>query len=125
MEFKWKIVGKNSNSIYEDSFVDKNRKYFVAIKNIINFDEKYFPSYELISYYKKSHIYLNLSRIESFGITFIESLASGVPIVSFASKGANELILNNKNGYLVNNYNINKIVDIFKKLRKKKLNLKN
>ena len=55
--------------------------------------------------------------MESFGITFIESLASGVPIISFDTKGVNELIQDDINGYLIKKFDlenfINKIEEIY------------
>jgi len=60
-----------------------------------------------------SDIYLNLSRIESFGITFIEALASGIPVISFDTKGVNEIIKNQYNGYIIEG---NKLDSISKKI---------
>jgi len=61
----------------------------------------------------RSDIYLNLSRIESFGITFIEALASGIPVISFDTKGVNEIIKNQYNGYIIEG---NKLDSISKKI---------
>ena len=44
---------------------------FKIIENIENIDETYFPNSELIKHYISSDLYINLSRIESFGITFV------------------------------------------------------
>ena len=52
------------------------QNFFDIIGNIENIDEEFFPHSDLINHYKSSDLYINLSRIESFGITFIESLAS-------------------------------------------------
>ena len=57
----------------------------------------------------RSDIYLNLSRIESFGITFVEALASGIPVVSFDTKGVNEIIKNQYNGYIIDGKNLTSI----------------
>ena len=57
----------------------------------------------------ESDLYVNLSRIESFGITFVEALAAGIPIISFDTKGANEIIINNYNGFTVKEGEIEKI----------------
>ena len=54
--------------------------------------------------YKKHDVYVNLARIESFGITIIEAVAAGLPVVSFNTKGANEIVVNNQNGFLIDNY---------------------
>ena len=51
-----------------------------------------------------SHLYINLSRIESFGITLIEGLASQLPVITFDTKGGNELVIDNHNGKVLKNY---------------------
>ena len=110
IDFEWKIIGSDTDHLLKDEFIKKNLMYFSIIPNIENLDEKYFPHSDLIKHYANSDIYINLSRIESFGITFIEALAANVPIISFDSKGANEIVRNNINGYIVKNE-----VDLVKK----------
>ena len=105
IKFKWKIIGKNSNKIYEDDFIAKNKKNIIAFDNIENNNETYFPPKELLKHYSNANLYVNLARIESFGLTFIESLACNTPIISFKSKGINEILKNKINGYFVNNVN--------------------
>lgn len=52
----------------------------------------------------RSSIYLMTSYTESFGIVLIEAMSHGVPCVAFSSaEGANDLITNNVNGYLIEN----------------------
>ena len=81
------------------------------LENIENIDEEFFPHSTLINHYKSSDLYINLSRIESFGITFIESLASKIPIISFKSKGIEEIIKNKFNGFLIKDNNLSELVD--------------
>ena len=45
----------------------------------------------------------------------IEAIACGLPVISFNTKGANELILNNENGYLIMNYNAEEMADFLMK----------
>ena len=96
----------------------KNKENFFLVKNIENIYESYFPNSKLIKLYKSADLYLNLSRVESFGITFVEALASGLPVISFNTKGANEIIRNNYNGIIIKNYKnksyVNKISEISK-----------
>jgi L-malate glycosyltransferase len=70
------------------------------------------PNSELIKKYSESDIYINLSRIESFGITFVEALASQIPIISFDTKGVNEIIIDKYNGYIIRENNINYMSNI-------------
>ena len=71
----------------------------------------------MVKFYKSSHVYANLARIESFGITIIEAMASFLPVLSFKTKGGDELVKNKKNGYLIKNGEFNeyskKIISLF------------
>ncbi len=75
---------------------------------------------------KDSSIYLMSSITESFGIVLIEAMSFGLPCIAFDSaEGANELIKNNYNGYLVPNRDkdlyVKKVLKVMKddKLRHK------
>lgn len=125
IDFKWSFIGKNTFKISENDFVKKNINYFNFINNIENLDENYFPNSKIIKKYLDSDLYINLSRIESFGITFIESLACGLPIISFNTKGVNEIVKNNYNGFLVDNTDIKKMVELIKKIKEDKDSIKN
>lgn len=55
---------------------------------------------------KSSSIYIMTSFTESFGIVLLEAFSYGIPAVSFTSaRGANEIITNNWDGYLIKNRN--------------------
>ncbi len=103
IDFEWKIIGKDTHNLRKYNIIKENLNYFKIYDHVENIDETYYPNSTLIKFYMNSDLYINLSRIESFGITFIESLASMVPILSFDTKGANEIIKQNENGFLVNN----------------------
>ena len=104
-KFTWTLVGRNSNFLLKSNFVKKNINYFNINEEIGNKDEIYFPNTKLIELYNMHDVYVNLARIESFGITMIEAIAAGLPVISFNTKGANEIVINNKNGFLINEYN--------------------
>lgn len=101
VEFVWTIVGDGTRMLLNNNFIKNNKKLFDIHENIDNKNENYFPHSKLIKKYINSDLYVNLARIESFGITFLETMAVGTPIISFNSKGANEIILNNHNGYII------------------------
>ena len=66
---------------------------------------------------KRSSIYLMASFTESFGIVLIEAMNYGIPCIAFDSaEGANEIIINNVNGYLVSNRNKEDMVNMIIKL---------
>lgn len=116
IDFKWSIIGKNTKKLLENKVIKNNLENFSITEDIIDYDEVYLPSSTLIKKYLESDIYLNLSRIESFGITFVEALASGIPVLSFDTKGVNEIVKHNYNGYLIKDMSIkfivNKIIEI-------------
>tara|TARA_B100001093_G_scaffold313766_1_gene299393 strand:- start:330 stop:1484 length:1155 start_codon:yes stop_codon:yes gene_type:complete len=126
-EFKWKIIGRNVKKIAENNFIKKNINHFNFIDEISidENNEKYYPANELISHYKSSNIYLHLSRIESFGITMTEALASDLPIIAFDTPGANEIVKNNLNGFLIKPYDMEiyceKIIHYFNNRNKIKI----
>ncbi len=110
IEFTWTIIGQNTSKLLENEFIKNNKNLFNVFENINNNMEKYFPHSSIINKYVSSDIYVNLARIESFGITFIEAMASGLPIISFDKKGANEIIIDNYNGYLISSNEIDGFV---------------
>jgi L-malate glycosyltransferase len=118
--FRWTIIGENTKKLLDNSFILQNKKLFRIIENINNTDEKYYPHSRLIEKYVNSDLYINLARIESFGITFVEAMASGLPIISFNSKGANEIIIDNHNGYIIYSDNIDDFVKKIISLSKNK-----
>ena len=90
-------------------FINKNIKYFIIKDEIKNTDELFFPHSDLVKIYKDNNVYVNLARIESFGVTIIEALAAGLHVVSFNTKGANEILINNQNGYIIDEYSYEKM----------------
>ena len=121
IHFKWTIIGKNTTQLFNDKTMIKNKKKFNILENISSNEQLYFPNSKIIQEYKNSDFYLNLSRIESFGITFVEALASNIPIITFNSKGANEIVRNNYNGIIIKD---KKIENLMKKIIQSKKNKK-
>lgn len=67
-------------------------------------------SEEINQLYKKSSIYVMTSYIESFGLVLLEAMYYKLPCIAFDSaKGAKEIIVNNKSGFLVENRNKEKM----------------
>ena len=104
VDFKWIIIGRNTNKLLENEYIQKNQINFEIINQINNDKEVYFPSSKLIKYYKKSDVYVNLSRVEGSPIVLIDAIASNVPIISFNTRGGDELVLQGVNGFIVDNF---------------------
>ena len=59
----------------------------------------------LINYYKKSTCSICLGYDETFCLNAIESMSCGTPVLSFKMTALNDLIINNVNGFKVDNFN--------------------
>ena len=125
INFKWTIIGKNTSNILNTI---NDKKYISSLKiieDLTNENELYYPNSKILKHYSKSDIYLNLSRIESFGITFIESLSCNLPIITFDRKGANEIVKNLNNGFVIENKNFSSFIKCLNKFYKNKNFFKN
>lgn len=56
---------------------------------------------ELADYYRRSKVYLNLSRNESFGLVMTEAMACGTPVIASQTDGALAQVLDAQNGFVV------------------------
>lgn len=94
-----------------------------AIKNLVkssqykekfNFIDK--VNYENLSiHFLKNHLLLLTSFYEGFGRVILEAMNFGLPCISTASGGPEDLIINGKNGFITN-FNSNKITELCLKL---------
>lgn len=64
------------------------------------------PDYELSQLYKIGDIFLTSSEIELQGLSIMEAMASGLPVIASSSMAIPELVLNGVNGYLFEPGNI-------------------
>lgn len=104
-DFKWIIIGRNSHTLLENDYIKNNHSNFEIINQIGNNDEEYFPHSNLIQFYKKSHVYVNLSRVEGSPLVVLDAISSNIPIVTFNTRGGDEIVLHGKNGFIVNDFN--------------------
>ena len=72
----------------------------------------YLKKKELNSLLHESSIYVMTSYTESFGIVLIEAMSHGIPCIAFTSaEGANDLIIDGFNGYLIENRDHEKMIE--------------
>ena len=62
-------------------------------------------------YLQKSSIYLHTSTSESFGLTTLEAMAAGLPVVTLDAGGNKDLIVEGKNGFLLKKEDIKTFTD--------------
>jgi glycosyltransferase involved in cell wall biosynthesis len=70
--------------------------------------------------YAKARGYLALAVDEDFGMTVVEAIASGTPVVAFASGGYKETVIEGKTGVLVNDFSLEGVIKGMKKLEELK-----
>lgn len=95
--FKLSLVGDG-----EKMYIDKIKKIIKELnldKNItlcgkVN-DKK------LVEIYKKSDLFLFTSLVEGFWLVVLEAMSQWLPVVAYNISGVNDIIINNKNGYLI------------------------
>jgi glycosyltransferase involved in cell wall biosynthesis len=99
----WHIIGSGELSYKIDNLQKK-------MKNIYYFGK--IPHTSLARKYQQADILLSTSYWESLPYTYLESMASGIPIIAFYYHGVEEMIETKQNGYIVKSSNecIEKII---------------
>jgi glycosyltransferase involved in cell wall biosynthesis len=115
-----KIIQKNSsisfNIIGSDPMnLKESYKSNQLFKNHVQFLGKVSSS-ELENRYKKCDIFVAPSRYESFGIVFVEAMKFSKPVIGTNVGGIPDIVLNNKNGYLIEPESVEALVNAVIKL---------
>jgi len=71
---------------------------------------------ELINLYSNCKGLITTANNEDFGMTPVEAMASGKPVIASNEGGYKETIINNKTGILIDNINENKLIQAIKKI---------
>lgn len=74
---------------------------------------------DLEPYYLKADILLMLSHFEAFPYAVLEAMSYSVPVISVPVGGVPEIIDDTKNGWLLENYNANSLVDVINAIKAK------
>lgn len=81
---------------------------------------------DLNNFYKSIDVSINAGRVpEAFGISIVESLSVGVPVIAYYLGGPSETIENNVNGWLVRDLTVKSYTDAINLVVFEQNNLKN
>jgi glycosyltransferase involved in cell wall biosynthesis len=70
---------------------------------------------ELVKLYSQAKAFLALSKDEDFGITPVEAMACGTPVIAFNGGGYKETVIDGKTGILFNDYSVKGLIGAIKK----------
>jgi glycosyltransferase involved in cell wall biosynthesis len=73
---------------------------------------------ELAELYQKAKAFLALAKDEDFGITPVEAMSFGTPVIAFNGGGYKETVIDKKTGVLFNDYSVDGILSATKELDK-------
>ena len=102
-KFAFTIVGDGSDNI--KSLVSETIKQYA---NIYYAGATSNPD----KFYKQSDILISPSYYDGFGLTTIEAMSYGVPVLSYRTSGAELLINNHVNGFIIETGNVTAMVDL-------------
>jgi len=108
------LIGKNTDT----EFFNKEIKPHINGKQVKFLGEK--NRNDLVKYYQNAECFIfPVKWNEPFGLTPIEAMACGTPVVAYKNGGLKETVLNNKTGYLVDQKNgINGLTKAIKNIDK-------
>lgn len=111
--FKLTIIGSgDKKDDYLEFIISNNLKNRVRLVGSVN-------NQEIISYFEKSDIYCQPSRSEGFPSSPLEAMGCGLPVILSNVGGMPDMIIDNFNGVLFQNENVDdlvsKIIDVSKK----------
>lgn len=66
---------------------------------------------DVVPFLKNATVYLNTSRDESFGLSVLEAMEVGLPVISFDINAMSELVMDGKNGFLVQRFDVLKYAE--------------
>lgn len=115
LNIKLKIVGAPAGYYTEYKTLSKN-----AAKNVEFLG--YVTDEELAVLYKEAKVFLALSKDEDFGITPVEAMLSGTPVVAYYGGGYKETVIDGKTGIFFHDYSVESLINAIKKLEKTKIN---
>jgi glycosyltransferase involved in cell wall biosynthesis len=81
----------------------------LGLSNDVEFRGKV-PHEDIATCINEFDVFVNLSEYESFGVSVVEAMACGKPVIVSEAEGLKEVVSNERNGSIVNPNNIGQIV---------------
>ena len=96
--FKWIILGEGEDRAKLESKIEE-----YELSNLVELKGKV---KNVADYYKQSKVFVLSSRFEGLGLVVLEAKSYALPVISFnCDCGPSEMIKNNINGYIIEDYN--------------------
>jgi glycosyltransferase involved in cell wall biosynthesis len=122
--FKLKIAGSPAGYYFEhDKLVKKAHSADSGQAHGVEFLGQVSDE-ELVKLYKGAKGFLALSQDEDFGITPVESMRCGTPVIAFNGGGYKETVIDGKTGVLFDDYSVDGLIEAIKKFESSKFNAK-
>jgi glycosyltransferase involved in cell wall biosynthesis len=109
--FKLKIAGSPAGYYFEHDKLTKQAHGKVEFLGQVSNEE-------LSKLYKGAKAFLALSKDEDFGITPVEAMLCGTPVVAFNGGGYKETVIDGKTGIFFDESNAESLIKAIKKLEK-------
>lgn len=89
------------NGSLKDKVIEKIKEY--KLENVVLLIDKV-SNKEIHKYYKISDVFINLNNNEIFGMSILEAMYQGCPVVAHSAPGPNYIINSGENGFIIDNY---------------------
>ncbi len=117
LDIKLKIAGVPAGYYTEYKSLSKK-----ALKNVEFLG--HVSDEELVKLYSEAKAFLALSQDEDFGITPVESMLCGTPVIAYYGGGYKESVIDGKTGIFFKGYPLDSLIEAIKKFEKMKFDSK-
>lgn len=105
-----KVVGEFSGVFSEQKNIEK-----LAGENVEFLGRV--PDSELKDLYQNATAFLALAKDEDFGMTVVEAMAAGTPVIAYKSGGYLETVVEGKTGVFFDEYTVESLISAVKKFK--------